>query len=63
MRPGVPSSKLDVVEMAVGFIRDLKERNREMARRLWEAERRLEDCRCRASGGGEGAEEMEDAAG
>ncbi len=64
VRPGVPSSKLDVVEMAVGFIRDLKERNREMARRLWEAERRVEECRCRSSrGDGEGAEEMEDAAG
>ena len=61
VRPGVPSSKLDVVEMAVGFIRDLKERNREMARRLWEAERRVEECRCRSRG--EGAEEMEDAAG
>lgn len=46
VRPGVPSSKLDIVEMAVGFIKDLKERNKETARRLREAERELEQCRC-----------------
>lgn len=65
VRPGVPSSKLDIVEMAVGFIKDLKERNKEMAKRLKEAERKVEECRCR----GDGAESaaistvMEDAPG
>ncbi|KAH6632628.1 hypothetical protein F5144DRAFT_650905 [Chaetomium tenue] len=51
VRPGVPSSKLDIVEMAVGFIRDLKERNKETARRLREAERALEQCQCRRARG------------
>ncbi|KAK4228842.1 hypothetical protein QBC38DRAFT_136032 [Podospora fimiseda] len=39
VRPGVPSSKLDVVEMAIGFIRKLKEENAEMAKRLTELEK------------------------
>ena len=34
VRPGVVYSKLDVAETAVGFIQDLKERNREMAFKL-----------------------------
>lgn len=46
VRAGVPSSKLDVVEMAVGFIKDLKEKNREMARRVREAEQKLAECQC-----------------
>ncbi|KAK4134748.1 hypothetical protein BT67DRAFT_303822 [Trichocladium antarcticum] len=50
-RPGVPSSKLDVVEMAVGVIRDLKERNTLMAERVRDVERRLGECRCRAAEG------------
>lgn len=50
-RPGMPSSKLDVVEMAVGFIKDLKEKNTEMARRVRAAERRLEECHCRRARG------------
>ncbi|KAL2135720.1 hypothetical protein VTI74DRAFT_7237 [Chaetomium olivicolor] len=52
VRPGVPSSKLDVVEMAVGFIKDLKEKNKEMARRLQETERKLERCQCQCQCGG-----------
>ncbi|KAH6855840.1 hypothetical protein B0I37DRAFT_424576 [Chaetomium sp. MPI-CAGE-AT-0009] len=51
VRPGVPSSKLDIVEMAVGFIKDLKERNKETMRRLREAERELEQCQCRRGRG------------
>lgn len=50
-RPGVPSSKLDVVEMAVSFIRNLKEKNKEMAEKLKEAEERLGECRCRQDDG------------
>lgn len=46
VRTGVPSSKLDIVEMAVGFIKDLKEKNMEMAERVRQAERRLEECEC-----------------
>ncbi|KAK4235229.1 hypothetical protein C8A03DRAFT_18003 [Achaetomium macrosporum] len=46
VRPGVPSSKLDVVEMAVGFIKDLKEKNEDMKRRLREAEQELGQCQC-----------------
>ena len=46
-RPGVPSSKLDVVEMAVGFIRGMKKKNLEMARRVRDMERRLDECHCR----------------
>jgi hypothetical protein len=69
VRPGVPSSKLDVVEMAVGFIKDLKERNKEITRRLRETERELEGCQCRQGKGGaaraspSGTPTMEDAAG
>lgn len=51
VRPGVPNSKLDVVEMAVGFIKDLKERNEEMATRLREAAERSSECRCRLEKG------------
>jgi hypothetical protein len=51
VRPGVPSSKLDIVEMAVGFIKDLKERNKETAVRLRQAERELEQCQCRRGRG------------
>ncbi|KAK4143310.1 uncharacterized protein C8A04DRAFT_12463 [Dichotomopilus funicola] len=51
VRPGVPSSKLDIVEMAVGFIRDLKERNKDLAKRLREAEKQLETCRCQVAAG------------
>ncbi|KAK3294091.1 uncharacterized protein B0H64DRAFT_462544 [Chaetomium fimeti] len=51
VRPGVPSSKLDIVEMAVGFIKDLKERNRETVRRLKEVESELEQCQCRRGRG------------
>ncbi|KAK3307444.1 uncharacterized protein B0T15DRAFT_510718 [Chaetomium strumarium] len=47
VRPGVPSSKLDVVEMAVGFIKDLKEKNEDMKRRLREVEQKLAQCQCR----------------
>lgn len=52
VRPGVPSSKLDVVEMAVGFIKDLKAKNTVMARRLSEVEQKLEQCHCQQGGGG-----------
>ena len=38
VRPGVPTSKLDVVEMAVGFIKKLKEENVQIARKLKEME-------------------------
>lgn len=51
VRPGVPSSKLDVVEMAVGFIKDLKAKNKEMARRLSEVEQKLEQCQYQRGGG------------
>lgn len=66
VRPGVPSSKLDVVEMAVGFIKALKERNVEMARRIQEAERRLAECSCRrareqSAGSALGSAPLEDA--
>ncbi|KAK4125876.1 hypothetical protein N657DRAFT_568924 [Parathielavia appendiculata] len=47
VRPGVPSSKLDIVEMAVGFIKDLKEKNAVMKRRLRELEKEMERCQCR----------------
>ncbi|KAL2261283.1 hypothetical protein VTK26DRAFT_4487 [Humicola hyalothermophila] len=47
VRTGVPSSKLDIVEMAVRFIKDLKEKNMEMAEKVREAERKLGECRCR----------------
>jgi hypothetical protein len=65
VRPGVPSSKLDIVEMAVGFIKDLKERNKEMAKRLKEAERKVDACRCRGDGENAAATStaMEDAPG
>ncbi|SPQ25297.1 92662e4f-c6b2-401c-99f3-ae0ab85cde88 [Thermothielavioides terrestris] len=46
VRPGVPSSKLDVAEMAVAYIKDLKEKNKEMARRIREAEQKLAQCQC-----------------
>lgn len=48
VRPGVPTSKLDVVEMAVGFIKRLKEENVEMARKLKEMEGKPEpqESRC-----------------
>lgn len=52
LRPGVPSSKLDVVEMAVGFIRELKARNEGLAKRV----RELEECTCRRGGRGEEVE-------
>ncbi|KAL2121410.1 hypothetical protein VTJ04DRAFT_5437 [Mycothermus thermophilus] len=55
IRPGVPSSKLDVVEMAVGYLRDLKARNKALSRRLRELEAELEKCQCR-KGGGDGEE-------
>ncbi|KXX77513.1 Phosphorus acquisition-controlling protein [Madurella mycetomatis] len=51
VRPGVPNSKLDVVEMAVGFIKDLKEKNKEMATKLREAAERSSECRCRLEKG------------
>lgn len=51
VRPGVPSSKLDIVEMAVGFIKDLKERNKDLSKRLREAEKQLETCRCQIAAG------------
>lgn len=57
LRPGVPSSKLDVVETAVGFIKDLKKKNLEMARRVREAERKLGECRCREAGEASGTPE------
>ncbi|KAL2165059.1 hypothetical protein VTH06DRAFT_355 [Thermothelomyces fergusii] len=47
VRPGVPSSKLDIVEMAVGFIRDLKAMNKSMAEKIKELEKELEACQCR----------------
>ncbi|KAK4243376.1 hypothetical protein C7999DRAFT_18259 [Corynascus novoguineensis] len=47
VRPGVPSSKLDIVEMAVGFIRDLKARQKSMAERVRVLEKQLEECQCR----------------
>ncbi|KAL2153782.1 hypothetical protein VTH82DRAFT_4937 [Thermothelomyces myriococcoides] len=47
VRPGVPSSKLDIVEMAVGFIRDLKTMNRSMAEKIKDLEKELEACHCR----------------
>ncbi|KAK3994862.1 hypothetical protein QBC44DRAFT_321389 [Cladorrhinum sp. PSN332] len=49
VRPGVPSSKLDVVEMAIGFIRKLKEENSEMTKRLREMEGKdaQRECPCR----------------
>ncbi|KAK0712191.1 hypothetical protein B0T21DRAFT_415763 [Apiosordaria backusii] len=49
IRPGVPSSKLDVVEMAIGFIRKLKEENASMTKRLRDMEQKpaQEECRCR----------------
>jgi len=53
IRPGVPSSKLDVVEMAVGFIKDLKQRNKDLARRAREAESKLQKCRCQQERHGE----------
>jgi hypothetical protein len=62
VRPGVPSSKLDIVEMAVGFIKDLKEKNTVMKRRLRELERELEECHCR-QGRQEASSITEDAAG
>jgi hypothetical protein len=46
VRPGVPSSKLDVVEMAVGFIKDLKGKNEDMKRQLRKAEQKLRRCQC-----------------
>ncbi|KAK4148742.1 hypothetical protein C8A00DRAFT_38672 [Chaetomidium leptoderma] len=71
VRPGVPSSKLDVVEMAVGFIKDLKEKNKETARRLKEVQKEVDECRCQRGRGQAAAESgssspstiMEDAAG
>ncbi|KAK4172926.1 hypothetical protein QBC36DRAFT_246556 [Triangularia setosa] len=66
IRPGVPSSKLDVVEMAIGFIRKLKEENVSMAKRLREIEQKPtpEGCRCRKEDQGQEktppAEEPED---
>ncbi|KAL2021118.1 hypothetical protein VTK56DRAFT_7537 [Thermocarpiscus australiensis] len=59
VRPGIPNSKLDVVEMAVGFIKDLKEKNVEMARRVREAEDKLGQCRCRRAGEGATADAVE----
>ncbi|KAL2177823.1 uncharacterized protein P884DRAFT_199684 [Thermothelomyces heterothallicus CBS 202.75] len=47
VRPGVPSSKLDIVEMAVGFIRDLKAMNKSMAEKIKDLEKELEACQCR----------------
>ncbi|KAK4196288.1 hypothetical protein QBC40DRAFT_10299 [Triangularia verruculosa] len=49
IRPGVPSSKLDVVEMAIGFIRKLKEENVSMSKRLHEIEKNSvqQECWCR----------------
>jgi hypothetical protein len=53
LRPGVPSSKLDVAEMAVGFIRELKARNGVLARRVRELEEERVRCDCgRGAGGG-----------
>ncbi|KAK4674762.1 hypothetical protein QC763_123460 [Podospora pseudopauciseta] len=47
IRPGVPSSKLDVVEMAIGFIRKLKEENVGMTKKLRELEQKsAQKCRC-----------------
>ncbi|KAL1837306.1 hypothetical protein VTJ49DRAFT_4049 [Mycothermus thermophilus] len=53
IRPGVPVSKLDVVEMAVGFIRDLKAKNKAISTRLRELEMELEKCQCRREREGE----------
>ncbi|KAK4182882.1 hypothetical protein QBC35DRAFT_139874 [Podospora australis] len=56
VRPGVPNSKLDVVEMAIGFIRRLKEENIEMAKRVKQyeaAEKAVAECRCRQETTGE----------
>ncbi|GAB1316584.1 hypothetical protein MFIFM68171_06794 [Madurella fahalii] len=61
VRPGVPNSKLDVVEMAVGFIKELKEKNREMATKLREAEERSSECSCRREKGEPRASAAEDA--
>ncbi|KAK0665686.1 hypothetical protein QBC41DRAFT_10666 [Cercophora samala] len=66
IRPGVPSSKLDVVEMAIGFIRKLKEENVSMTKRLREFEQRpvQDKCRCQKEEQGQEntppAEEPED---
>lgn len=38
---GVLSSKLDVVEMVIGFIRKFKEENVDMIKKLWEFEQKL----------------------
>jgi hypothetical protein len=46
-RPGMPISKLDVVEMAIGFIKDLKERNTAMEKKIKEVEAILAECHCR----------------
>ncbi|KAK4099188.1 hypothetical protein N658DRAFT_525634 [Parathielavia hyrcaniae] len=47
VQPGVPSSKLDIAEMAVGFIKDLKEKNTAMKKRIRELEKKMEGCQCR----------------
>ncbi|KAK4163214.1 hypothetical protein QBC43DRAFT_213693 [Cladorrhinum sp. PSN259] len=48
IRPGVPSSKLDVVEMTIGFIKRLKEENAEMTMKVKELEEKQaqQQCRC-----------------
>jgi hypothetical protein len=51
LRPGVPSSKLDVAEMAVGFIRELKAKNVALARRVRELEGERARCDCGRGGG------------